>query len=179
MFKGLDFERFIDDFIFLCFFVGNDFLPTLPTLKIREGALETLMNIYRSIIHEGFLTDNGHIVVERVESFIKKLAENETRYFSTNKSNNKRKKKKDVKDIIWDEYMNIKGDNNFEIIELFDQIDAFFYNEDETVNNIIENVFISKKSAEDESIKYNKFSLALHNLKKASYFKLISSKQSL
>jgi 5'-3' exoribonuclease 2 len=55
------FERLLDDIVFLCFFVGNDFLPHLPSLDIRDGALDFLFNVYKRILPTlgDYITNHG------------------------------------------------------------------------------------------------------------------------
>lgn len=42
----LDKNNIINDFIFICYLMGNDFLPHLPSLDIYENAIDTLIDKY-------------------------------------------------------------------------------------------------------------------------------------
>merc|ERR1719211_921982 len=83
-----DFERVIDDWGFMCFFVGNDFLPHLPSLEIRENAIDRLVNLYKKSVYKtgGFLTDSGLVNPERVQLIMQDLGEMEDDIFKDRQS---------------------------------------------------------------------------------------------
>jgi 5'-3' exoribonuclease 2 len=76
-------ERALDDWVFMCFFVGNDFLPHLPSLEIREGAIDTLITLWKKNLRQwgGFLTDSGQIDLGRVEQMMENLGNLEDQVF--------------------------------------------------------------------------------------------------
>jgi 5'-3' exoribonuclease 2 len=68
-------DRLIDDWIFICCFVGNDFLPHLPSLEIREGAIDTLTSLYKRVLPQmgGYINDSGHLNLARLEVLMLEL----------------------------------------------------------------------------------------------------------
>ncbi|PKS06873.1 hypothetical protein jhhlp_006949 [Lomentospora prolificans] len=88
-----DLERVIDDWIFLCCFVGNDFLPHLPALEIRENGIQTLTAIWRDNLPfmGGYVTRDGHIDLHRAQLIMDGLAKQEDAIFRRRKQQEDRR----------------------------------------------------------------------------------------
>ena len=77
-----DIDRIIDDYIFICYFLGNDFLPHILGIGLKDNGHDVLLNLYISI-----LVNYGQYLVEKdkmrihqtfLYSFLNKLASKET-----------------------------------------------------------------------------------------------------
>ncbi|CAM8916298.1 unnamed protein product [Rhodiola kirilowii] len=87
-----DIERIVDDFICMCIFAGNDFLPHMPSFEIQEGALDLMLDVYKKEFKArgGYLVDmskvkekhNSFIKLKRVEHFLTSLGSYEDKIFS-------------------------------------------------------------------------------------------------
>jgi 5'-3' exoribonuclease 2 len=101
---GYDFENAVDDFVFLCFFVGNDFLPHLPSLAIHEGAIDTLMAVWRNLLPTlgGYLTQNGAVNMRAVAPVLRAIGALEDQVFRNRsrleRNQRERERKRDVQE---------------------------------------------------------------------------------
>jgi len=98
----------IIDYVFICFFLGNDFLPHFPAMNIRTHGITALLDIYRNCIgnteNKYFISlENGKIEWNNIGIFIKQIAKREhqfllNEYNVRNKFNNYTFKESSIED---------------------------------------------------------------------------------
>jgi 5'-3' exonuclease len=69
----------IKDYIFMCFLLGNDFLPHFPAVNIRTVGIEIILNVYRETLGKTnkFLINGMKIQWKNFGEFIKNIADRE------------------------------------------------------------------------------------------------------
>jgi len=81
----IDQQSLINDFIFICFFLGNDFIPHLPSLDIKVGGLDLILNAYINVFcntQTNFISiDPIYINTIFLEMFVKYISSREDHYF--------------------------------------------------------------------------------------------------
>jgi hypothetical protein len=93
------------DYIFLCFFLGNDFMPHFPALNIRTGGVDKMLQAYKATIGntDETLTDGKKIHWKNVRKLIQTLADSEHEFIKTEHKTRDRREKNRLPDITGQE----------------------------------------------------------------------------
>ena len=85
---NIDTIDFIDDFIVICYFIGNDFIPNLPSIEIKNDGLDFLLDNYVNAyltLQTGmtYIDENNNININTAffDIYIESLAKFEDYYF--------------------------------------------------------------------------------------------------
>lgn len=109
--NGVPFENHnnrIYDYIFLCFFLGNDFMPHFPALNIRTGGIDKMTQAYKATIGNtsDILTDGKVIYWKNVRKLVEFLSKNELDFIKQEHKIRDRREKNRLPDITPEDKMN-------------------------------------------------------------------------
>jgi len=83
------------DYILLCFFLGNDFMPHFPSINIRTGGVDKMISAYKATIGDSneILTDGKTIIWKNVRKIVQFLADLEEQHIQTEMKSRDRREK--------------------------------------------------------------------------------------
>lgn len=101
-------DNYVYDYIFICFFLGNDFMPHFPALNIRTGGIHKMLEAYKATISgtNTNLTDGKKIYWKNVRKLVQFLAENEEEYIKKEHKLRDRKEKNKIQIVNNNDQLN-------------------------------------------------------------------------
>jgi 5'-3' exonuclease len=164
-FINLPNQSIINDYIFLCFFIGNDFVHNLPSINIRYNGLTNLLNTYNILQQDNngnyYLIKNNNIDLNNLKLFLKRLYEQETKHikdilFIRGKQE---KKYKHIYSDLYSKYIqdnNIINNNTLDIIDFKNQLPIIDRRDEE-------NIFLDLRNWKDKYYYFNLYTNHKYN----------------
>jgi len=96
------------DYIFLCFFLGNDFMPHFPAVNIRTGGVDKMLQAYKATIGgtRDILTNGTTIYWKNVRKLVQFLADNEEEFLKEETKKRDKKEKYPLPNITVEDKLN-------------------------------------------------------------------------
>lgn len=94
-----DHENILQDYIFICFMLGNDFLPHFPSLNIRTKGIHRLLNAYNNVIAKNklYIIKKNEICWKNFKLLIDFLKNNEYSYIIDEYKIREKKEKRTIR----------------------------------------------------------------------------------
>ena len=121
-------QNIINDYIFMCFFIGNDFVHNSPCINIRYGGLDKLLDIYNQLQEDNgglyYLICDKKLDLNNFKKFIHKLSTLENDYLK-NILFIRSKQEKKFKNMFHDIYQSYINNKSLEVYQK-DRLDEFY-----------------------------------------------------